>query len=386
MVHCNPYLSRSQRFGVPANVLLGAIAIILFCPNSVQADDAWQAENLIVIPIETVEVPASRSGRLAAILAKPGDQLSKGDLIGRLDDRNATLSVELATNEFEVAKLQSSNQAAIAAASALLAGEEQAAKQRIVQRKIANLKAGNELRVFAAQKSAAVAENEYRRASESRKQYAESVSKSEIESLKLLVEKGRLETRQAEMEKEIAELEAKVEAEAAVRQTLTIKQAEAELLNAKTDASVAALQLQNRRLQVDLAQLVLQEHRIVAPIGGRLTRILKSPGSWVNEGESVAKIVRLDRLRLEGFLPVDRMQSVRLGSSVQVSVSVTGKSITRDGEVSFIDPEIDPVSGDFRYWIDFDNADVAVLPGMRGNARTVRGNTAAVRENTRAVR
>lgn len=378
MVQCNPWPSRWQRFCFPASIFLGSITLGLFCSSNTQADDAWQATDLIVIPIETVEVPASRSGRMAAILAKPGDPLSQGDLIGRLDDRNATLSVELAANEFEVAKLQASNHAAIAAASALLAGEKQAAKQRMVLREIANLKANNELRVLAAQKSAAVAENEYRRASESRKQYAESVSKSEIESLKLLVEKGRLETKQAEMEQEISGLEAKVEAESAVRQTLAIKQAEAELLAAKTDASVAALQLENRRLQVNSAQLALQEHRIVAPIGGRLTRIFKSPGSWVNEGESVAKIVRLDRLRLEGFSPANQMQHFRLGSSVQVSVNVSGKSVKCDGEVSFIDPEIDPVSGDFRYWIDFDNADVAVLPGMRGSARFVRGSTRVV--------
>ncbi|WP_068261194.1 efflux RND transporter periplasmic adaptor subunit [Rubripirellula obstinata] len=345
------------------------IALALF--SQAVAADEYRADDLVIVPIESVEVPATRSGRITDMQAKPGDEVSRGELIGSMDHRHASLAIELAESELQVAQELSGSAAAINAADSQLQSEKQAARQLLITRDIAKLKAENDLRVLAAKKSEAVAENEYRRAADSRKQYAQSISKSEIESLKLVVDKSRLESKQAQFEKQVAGLEVKAETEAARRQALEINHAEAEVSAAKTENAIAKLQTKNRQIQLELAKASMDDHRIIAPIDGRITRVYKSTGAWANEGESIARIVLLDRLRIEGFAPVEQLNQFRADAAmdVEIEVFVGGETIQRTGKVVFIDPEIDPVSGEFRYWIDFENADKTILPGMRASAR-----------------
>ena len=39
--------------------------------------------------------------------------------------------------------------------------------------------------------------------------------------------------------------------------------------------------------------------------------------------------------------------------------------IRREGRIVFISPEIDPVNEEVRFWVEFDNSTLDVLPGMR---------------------
>ena len=41
------------------------------------------------------------------------------------------------------------------------------------------------------------------------------------------------------------------------------------------------------------------------------------------------------------------------------------KTVQREGVVKFISRELEPVSGDIRFWVEFDNASLDILPGMR---------------------
>ena len=340
----------------------------LLISSLVQADD-YQAVDLVVVPIDSVEVPAMRSGRISEIHVNPGDEMLRGQRLAIMDHRHAMLAIQLAESELQIAQQVSGSAASIDAAKSQLEGEKQAAQQLTVTRDIAKLKANNNLRVLAAKKSADVAENEYRRAADSRQQYAQSVSKSELESLKLVVDRNRLESKQAELERQITKLELNAETEAAQQQALAIEQAEAQVSAAQSDAAVAKLQAQNRKIQLELAMANLDDHRIIAPLDGRVTKIHKSVGAWAKEGESIARIVRLDRLRLEGFAPVEKLDLFEAGAAIEVTVMVAGETVLRRGKIVFIDPEIDPVSGEFRYWIDFDNQDKVILPGMRASAR-----------------
>ena len=345
------------------------VSIVLFARNQAMAGNDYEASDLVVVPIESVEVPATRSGRIVEMHAKPGAEIQLGQAIGSMDQRHARLAIQLAQSELEIAQQRSESTAAIKASDSKLAGEKQTARQLIITRDIAKLRAKNDLRVLAAKKSEAVAENEYSRAADSRKQYAASVSKSEIESLKLLVDKSRLESKQAQFEQQVASLELAAETETARRQVLQIEQAEAEVNAAQTESMVAKLQTKNRQIQLEIAKANFDDHRIIAPINGRITKLYKSTGAWANEGEPIARIVLLDRLRIEGFAPVEELDRFRVHSSIGIEVNIDGQAVTRKGKIVFVDPEVDPVSGEFRYWIDFDNSDEAVLPGMRASVR-----------------
>ena len=348
--------------------ILSSALLTILCCSAAAAEDAFHIDEMVVIPIDVVEVPATRSGKVVLILATEGDEVQQGQVIGSLDDRLAILATKLAENELQIAKRVATSDGKIQSAELILAGEKQTAKRLAIVREIANHIAKNELRILATQKSEAAAENEYRRAASSRQQYAESVSKSELESLRLAVEKSRLETKQARFEQRVAGLEVQAETESSKRQQLLVRQAQAELDTAATDAAVLAMQVQNRQAQLEIAKANLNDHRLISPINGRVTKVFKKPGAWATEGEPLLRIVRLDRLRVEGYASLDQLDSIATQSTVELKIQTSDKEVQWKGEVVFIDPEIDPVNGEFRFWVDFDNPGTQVLPGMRASA------------------
>ena len=51
---------------------------------------------------------------------------------------------------------------------------------------------------------------------------------------------------------------------------------------------------------------------------------------------------------------------------MQLTISRSEKSfVKREGIVKFISRELEPVSGEIRFWVEFDNTSLDVLPGMR---------------------
>ncbi|MGV2335735.1 MAG UNVERIFIED_CONTAM: hypothetical protein LVR18_16995 [Planctomycetaceae bacterium] len=76
---------------------------------SVRPGGAAPAETVIVPNChvsarETVEIPALERGSLLEILAEPGAEVRAGQVLGKLDDAEASLAVELAQQELRVAE------------------------------------------------------------------------------------------------------------------------------------------------------------------------------------------------------------------------------------------------------------------------------------------
>jgi hypothetical protein len=93
--------------------------------------------------------------------------------------------------------------------------------------------------------------------------------------------------------------------------------------------------------------------------------IERRTGDWVDEGETVLRVIHLDRLRVEGFVPFSQLAKLRSLKSVTLTIHVSPtESIQRIGEVTFIHPELDPVNQQIGFWVEFENSQRDVLPGM----------------------
>jgi len=194
---------------------------------------------------------------------------------------------------------------------------------------IARAKAENDVAVRFARKAHEVAAAEYRRALESVEKFQKSVSQTELDQLRLTTEKARLGIEQAELEKSIARL--------------GMRQMEAEL---------------------ETARLKLARHRLLAPFAGMVAEIKKGRGEWVSPGDTVVRLVRLDRLRVEAFLPA-RDIVVEHGPSVTVSVDVPGRGRARSSaKLVFVSPEVNPVNGQVLIWAEVENQDLLLKPGQ----------------------
>jgi multidrug resistance efflux pump len=346
-------------------LFIGIALFWIVCPAFAQE---IVLERLVVVPIDQIAVPARATGALAEVVVREGGAVSKDAMMARLDDSQAIIETQRAATQLEIFAAMAQSSVDIDLARKAYDQAEKAAIVQSLNQEIASRKANNEIRVQAAQKAEAVAKNEWQRAVEARKVFNDSVSKSEIDGLTLAMQRSQLETQQAIFDRQQDQLLAKVEAASAEEQRIAIEHSRFGIEKALSDQGIAKLKLKSAQHEADLAALAVQRHRLIAPWDGVVTKIHRRTGQWVEMGEPVIELLRLDRLRAEGYVAKDL--AAKLKPSMEVSLTIVGDTelSRRAGTVVFINPEVDPVNGEVQFWIEFDNAEKDVLPGMRMSA------------------
>jgi macrolide-specific efflux system membrane fusion protein len=204
-----------------------------------------------------------------------------------------------------------------------------AADSTKAQYEIARAKAENDVRIRFTKKSLEVSEAELRRSTESIERFAKSVSQSQLDVEELTVQKNRLEAEQANQEQQIAMLEMKAK--------------ENELIAARAEVT---------------------RRRIVAPFDGVIVQVYVRKGEWVKPGQQALRIVNVDRLKAEGFVPSDKATADLAGKRVRLTVDRGGKPVSLAGTVVFVSPEVDPITGQVRVWAEIDNRNGQLRPGQ----------------------
>jgi multidrug efflux pump subunit AcrA (membrane-fusion protein) len=198
------------------------------------------------------------------------------------------------------------------------------------QRDIARAKAMNDIRIRFARKALEVSEAELRRSAESIERVAKSVSQSQMDVERLTVQKNRLEAEQADHEQQIA--------------TLEMKSKENEL-------SAAREQVARRK--------------ILAPFDGVIVQVYVRKGEWVEPGQKALRIVNVDRLKAEGFIPAAAASAITPGANVELTL-IESPQQTKPivGKIVFVSPEVDPITGQVRIWAEIDNREAGLRPGQ----------------------
>jgi macrolide-specific efflux system membrane fusion protein len=197
---------------------------------------------------------------------------------------------------------------------------------------IAKAEAANRHRVEASAKGAAVAKAELQRAVEAGEKYAKSISQTELDRLRLAAEQLQLEHAEA-----------------------------------RHDLEVAVLNAELKKVEVDMAERMLERHRLVSPINGIVVELRRRLGEWVEPGMPVARIISTDPLRVEGFLDGRRLSRVQVGLPVRFTpAGDDAKPVHYVGKLSFISPEANPVNGQIRIAAMFENPERRLLPGLHG--------------------
>lgn len=252
---------------------------------------------------EEAAVPSSEAGAIARLAVREGQIVEVDAVLAELRDTVERLAVERAAMEAEIA-----------------------AKR-----------AASDVSVQYARKSSEVARAELVRSEETNAKYPKTVSETELNRQRLVRDRGELEVKQAEREQEIATL------------TQTIRENEKKA-----------------------AEQALARRTIRAPLAGMVVELPKRRGEWVQPGETVARVVRLDRLRVEGFLSARDARLELVGREVTVRLAKAADSPPplakpRDyrGRIVFVSPEIDPINDQVRIWVEVDNRDMRLRPGMQ---------------------
>jgi RND family efflux transporter MFP subunit len=199
---------------------------------------------------------------------------------------------------------------------------------------ITHEKATNDVALRYAKKALEVSQAELRRSTESIEKFAKSVSQSQLDVEQLTVQKNQLESEQAAHEQAIAVLEMKAQ---------------------ENELNAAKAQIARRR--------------IVAPFDGAIVQVYLRKGEWAEPGQKALRIVNADRLKAEGFIPADAAAGVAAGSAVELIVDLAGKPQAFKGKVSFVSPEVDPITGQVRVWAEIENRDGRLRPGQGAKMR-----------------
>ena len=142
------------------------------------------------------------------------------------------------------------------------------------------------------------------------------------------------------------------------RDKLRVEQAGRDQKKSKMECDLA-------EADVALAKLKLEKSVIRSPIDGMVVAVERKPGEWVQPGDTVVRIVRMNRLRIEGFVSAGDASRIQVGNSATVKVLQAHLSdVEMAGHVIFVNPEANPVNSKVPIWVEVDNSKLKLIPGL----------------------
>jgi HlyD family secretion protein len=353
------------------------------------------------------DIGAKIAGRINAVAVREGDQVTKGQVIVRLDDdeiqaqlRSATAQVASAKQQVEQARWQLS----------VIASQIEEARLNIEQSK-----GDTQGRITQAQSNVATAAAQL---AEAQAQLAQAGSQLKLAQINRdryarlrkdgAVSQDRLDQAQTDLESAQATVKARQAEVNAVRKQGNA--AEGALVQAQTTQFNPNIQLARQRAlqrQLDSAQAQLQAAaselaaaqanrqqiqaqiaylNVVSPINGVVTARSVEPGAVVTSGKTLLTVINPDTVYLRGFIPEGEIGKVRVKQPARVfldsapSQPLRARVIAIDTEASFTPENIyfqqDRVKQVFGVKIGIDQPAGLAKPGMPADAEIEIGQTA----------
>jgi membrane fusion protein (multidrug efflux system) len=145
-----------------------------------------------------------------------------------------------------------------------------------------------------------------------------------------------------------------------------LKTAKARHLSALNAVSEQVSLIGVRRADLALAQQQLADARVVAPFDALVDARHVSPGAYVQVGQAVVALVRIDRLRFTAGVPENKGGAVRVGQRIEIRLA--GRDEPVAAEISRVSPTVLQTSRSVRIEADVANADLELQAGLFAEA------------------
>jgi len=180
-------------------------------------------------------------------------------------------------------------------------------------------KAESDVDVRYAQKAQAVAQKASEKAEQSHKSVPGSVTDVERDRLRLEWEKSGLQIEQASLERRL------------------------------NDLTAAA-----KGVEVEASENGIERRLIKAPLDGIVVQVFPHQGEWMQPGDPLARVVRTDKLRVEGFVDASKWGPDKVRNRpVTVTVMLDNGPQEFAGRIIFVSPLVE--SGDYRVFAEVEN-------------------------------
>lgn len=114
--------------------------------------------------------------------------------------------------------------------------------------------------------------------------------------------------------------------------------------------------------QVTRLEAVLAQKQLVAPFAGTIGIPRVEPGQYISPGTVVATLQDLTTMRADFTIPEQQLASVSIGQPVRLGVG--GGEFPFSGEITGIDPKVDPASRLASVRAQIENTDASLTPGQ----------------------
>lgn len=313
---------------------------------------------------DQAQVPALEQGVLKKIHVELGVQVSKSQLLVTLDDTAAQLTLQLAEIDLAIAMKQESESVAIQIAEAQVDESVQLVEQAKIDLSVAKTMAESEIAVRQARAANTLASEEFERAMKSRKEFATSVSELELAKLRYALEKSVLDIEQARYDQNLQSLRSNSRSAFVAQQEVAARRLGFELQDARSGQEISTLTVERMKKSVEVAREKLARRQLKSPLTGMVVEKLRDEGEWVEAGEPVLRVIRIDRLLVEGYVDADLIDESDRGRAVVVRGDSRRGLVTVEGRIIFVSPEVDSVNRQVQVKAEIDNTNLALRPGQ----------------------
>ncbi|MEB6676205.1 MULTISPECIES: HlyD family efflux transporter periplasmic adaptor subunit [Acinetobacter] len=274
----------------------------LFFNHSVSTDNAY-------VGAETAQVTSMVSGQVAEVLVKDTQQVKQGDVLVRIDERDA--KIQLAQAQAELAKAQRQYKQSQANSRSL--------NSQVVVR--------ND-EISSAQAQVTKAQADYDRASLELKRRNELAATGAISKEELSKAQSAVSTAKASLELAQAGLAQATSSRKAAESTFAANEA---LIQGVNEASTPDVLV--AKAHVDQAQLDLERTVIRAPVDGVIARRNIQIGQRVAPGAVMMSVVPVSDLYVDANFKESQLAKVKAGQKVSLTSDLYGGDVVYHGTV-----------------------------------------------------
>jgi multidrug efflux pump subunit AcrA (membrane-fusion protein) len=118
---------------------------------------------------------------------------------------------------------------------------------------------------------------------------------------------------------------------------------------------LAGLTAAAKQVEVEAADNAIERRLIRSPIDGVVVDVAKHEGEWMQPGDTLAHVVRTDKLRVEGYVKIrEALPAAVENRPVTVVVELDGGRREQfQGRIAFVKPVVE--SGDYRVFAEVEN-------------------------------
>jgi RND family efflux transporter MFP subunit len=124
-----------------------------------------------------------------------------------------------------------------------------------------------------------------------------------------------------------------------------------------------------QKIEYEMALETLEKRILRSPITGILIQYFLKKGESCEPEQPLVQMVDVSKARLVCTVEEPLGRTFKTGQRVDMSIRTGSTTIPKKGTIVFVSPVVDPASGLLELKAEFENADLAVRPGVAGVIR-----------------